>query len=141
MKTPERYNITAISRDSTNLPLADSNITTKTVDYDSFESLRDTFTGQDAVVNCVTGGATQYGPSKRIVDAAGAAGVKLYFANEFVGNIDREQYKRLPESFVGAKIRMRQYLEVLGKEGKITWTALNGGPFFDMCELISPWGA
>ena len=103
------------------------------MDYSSSSSLQAAFTGQDAIVNCVTGGVTQYEPSKLIVDAAIAVGVKFFFANEFVGYITREQYKRLPESHVGSKVRIRQCLEGLGKEGKITWTSLNGGPFFDMC--------
>jgi hypothetical protein len=60
--------------------------------------------------------------------------VKFYFANEFVGDVDRKQYRMLPEAFVGAKVRIRAYLEGLAKEGKIAWTALNGGPFFDMCK-------
>lgn len=97
-------------------------------------SLVEAFTGQDAIVNCVTGGATQYDPSKLIVDAALAAGVKFFFANEYVGYLTSEQFRRMPETFVGAKIRIREYLEQLGREGKIAWTSLNGGPFFDMCE-------
>jgi hypothetical protein len=60
--------------------------------------------------------------------------VKFYFANEFVGHLGTEQYRRLPEEFVGGKVRIRAYLEELGKEGKIAWTGLNGGPFFDMCK-------
>jgi hypothetical protein len=60
--------------------------------------------------------------------------VKLYLANEYVGNIDREQYRRLPEAFVGAKVRTRAYLQELAKEGKIHWTGLTTGPFFDMCK-------
>ena len=95
----------------------------------------DAFRGQDAIVNCITGGATQYGPSKLIIDAAVAAGVKLFFANEFVSNLKSEQYRRLPESFVGGKVRIRNYLEGLSREGKISWTGLNGGPFFDMCKF------
>jgi len=109
---------------------------TKIVDYSSLDSLKETFSGQDAIVNCITGGATQYDPSKLIIDAAVAAGVKFFFANEFVGNIGSEQYERLPESLRGAKIRIREYLDALSKEGKVTWTALNGGPFFDMCKLM-----
>lgn len=46
----------------------------------------------------------------------------------------KEQFKRLPESVVGSKIRIREYLEALSKDNKIAWTALNGGPFFDMCK-------
>jgi saccharopine dehydrogenase-like NADP-dependent oxidoreductase len=75
--------ITAITRQSSPYTAPpDSNITHKAVDYDSFDSLVDAFTGQDAVVDCVTGGATQWDPSKRIIDAAIAAGVKFFFANE-----------------------------------------------------------
>lgn len=106
------------------------------MDYSSKSSLVEAFAGQDAVVNCVTGGATQYEPSKLIIDAAMDAGVKFFLANEFVGYVTREQYRRLPEAFVGAKYRIRNYLEALGKDGKITWTSLNGGPFFDMCKIF-----
>lgn len=35
----------------------------------------------------------------------------------------------------GAKLRIRRYLEGVGEEGKISWMALNGGPFFEMCEF------
>jgi hypothetical protein len=98
------------------------------------------FTGQDAVVNCITGGATQYDPSKLIIDAAVAAGVKFIFANEFVGYVTSPQYRRLPEAFVGAKIRIREYLGELATAGKISWTSLNGGPFFDMWLMKGPAG-
>jgi hypothetical protein len=135
MQDGPRFDITAITRQTSSYtaPL-DSNITHKTVDYSSFDCLVTAFTGQDAIVNCVTGGATQYEPSKLIIDAAIAAGVEFFFANEFVSNMESEQFKRLPEARAGAKVRIRAYLEGLGKEGKISWTSLNGGPFFDMCE-------
>ena len=96
--------------------------------------------GVDAVVNCITGGATQYEPSKLIVDAAVAAGVKFFFANEFVGFVTGEQYRRLPEVFVGSKLRIREYLGKIAAEGKISWTSLNGGPFFDMWLMKGPAG-
>ncbi|KAF2646257.1 NAD(P)-binding protein [Massarina eburnea CBS 473.64] len=141
LKDPSRFNITGVSRTtSTYTAPANSKINTKTIDYTSFDALKEVFSGQDAVVNCITGGATQYDPSKLIIDAAVAAGVKFYFANEFVGNIHSEQFKRMPEALAGGKLRARAYLEVLGKEGKISWTALNGGPFFDMWIMKGPAG-
>jgi nucleoside-diphosphate-sugar epimerase len=132
---PNRFTITGISRTgSAYAPPPNSNITAKTVDYSSFDALKEAFVGQDAIINVVTGGATQWEPTKLIIDAAVAAGVKLYFANEYVGNVEREQYKRLPEAFVGAKVRTRAYLQELAKEGKLHWTGLTTGPFFDMCK-------
>lgn len=104
------------------------------MDYTSFSSLEEAFAGHDAIVNCIAGGSTHYEPSKRIIDAAVAAGVKFFFANEFVGHLTSEQFKRLPESVIGGKFRIRAYLERLGQDGKIGWTSLNGGPFFDMCK-------
>lgn len=102
--------------------------------------MTEVFANQDAVVNCITGCATHYEPTELIIDAALAAGVKLYFANEFVGDITREQFRRLPESFVGSKPRIRELLQSLSNEGQISWTALNGGPFFDMWLMKGPAG-
>ena len=53
-----------------------------------------------------------------------------------MGNIQSKRYERLPEEFVGARVRMRKELEELGRAGKIKWTSLNGGPFADMCMLF-----
>lgn len=63
-----------------------------------------------------------------------------YFANEFVGNVLSPQFQRLPEAFVGGKLRIRGYLEGVAQEGKLKWMALNGGPFFDMWLLKGPAG-
>ncbi|KAJ4290209.1 hypothetical protein N0V90_010424 [Kalmusia sp. IMI 367209] len=143
LKFPSPPSITAISRSTSTSPYTPppgSNIALKTVDYTSLDSLKDAFAGHDAVVNCITGGATQYEPSKLIIDAAVSAGVRFFFANEFVTNLASPQFRRLPESLAGAKARIREYLEALGKEGKIVWTALNGGPFFDMWLMKGPAG-
>lgn len=91
-------------------------------------------------MNCITGSATQYDPSRLIIDAAVAAGVKFFFANEFVGYVTSPQFRRLPEAFTGAKTRIREYLGELAAEGRITWTSLNGGPFFDMWLMKGPAG-
>ncbi|KAI4634233.1 uncharacterized protein J4E87_001405 [Alternaria ethzedia] len=131
LKDGSRFSITGITRSASTYKPPPT-ITHRTVDYTSFSSLQAAFQNQDAVVNCITGGATHYEPSKLIIDAAVAAGVKLFFANEFVGEITREAFRRLPEAFVGGKCRIREYLEGLGREGKMAWTSLNGGPFFDM---------
>ncbi|KAF2469412.1 NAD(P)-binding protein, partial [Lindgomyces ingoldianus] len=133
LKDGPHFNITAIIRPtSTYTAPPNSSIITKIADFTSLSSLADALEGHDAVANCISGGATQFEPMKLIIDAAIAAGVKFFFADEYVGNLMCDQFKRLPESFAGAKIRIRGYLEELGRQGKIQWTALNGGPFFDM---------
>lgn len=141
-KSGDRFSITAITRpESKYTPsTTETNIKHVCIDYASFSSLKDAFAGHDAIVNCVTGGATQYEPSKLIIDAAIAAGVKFFFANEFVGYVTSEQFKRMSEAYAGAKLRIRKYLEGLATEGKITWASLNGGPFFDMWLMKGPAG-
>ncbi|KZM26103.1 uncharacterized protein EKO05_0001205 [Ascochyta rabiei] len=137
----QRFNITAITRPtSTYVPSKPFNITHKTTDYTSLSALIQAFTGQDTIVNCITGGATQYDQSKLIIDAAVAAGVKYFFANEFVGHVTSPQYRRMPEAYIGAKFRIRDYLGELAAAGRITWTSLNGGPFFDLWLMKGPAG-
>ncbi|KAH6865062.1 isoflavone reductase family protein [Alternaria rosae] len=139
LKDGPRFTITGITQPTSSYTPPPT-ITHRTVDYTSFASLQAAFQDQDAVVNCITGGATHYEPSKLIIDAAVAAGVKFFFANEFVGEITREAFRRLPEAFVGGKCRIREYLEGLAREGKMAWTSLNGGPFFDMWLMKGPAG-
>lgn len=62
--------------------------------------------------------------------------MKLFFANEFVGNVRSPRYNRLPEGFVGAKARIRGELERMGGRGEMGWVGLNGGAFMDMCMYL-----
>lgn len=107
--------------------------------FSSHASLVTALSGQDAVLSCVPGGATDFESQKLLIDAAIAARVKLFFASEYSANVMSSQYARLPIQFVGDKPRIRRYLEDKAKEGAIAWTALNGGPFFDLCEFLLIW--
>ena len=44
------------------------------------------------------------------------------------------RYQRFPTQFVGDKVQIRKYLEEKASAGDIAYTAMNGGPFFDMCK-------
>jgi hypothetical protein len=65
--------------------------------------------------------------------------VKLFVADEYAGDIMSDHYKIFPTEIIGEKRRVREYLEEkVGKDADrdkegMKWTALNGGPFFDMC--------
>ena len=80
------------------------------------------------------GGATDLASQKLLIDASIAAGVKLFFASEYSADVMSPQYARLPTQVVGDKPQIRRYLEDRAREGSIAWTALNGGPFFDLCR-------
>ena len=47
------------------------------------------------------------------------------------------RYQRFPTQIVGDKVEIRKYLIEKAAQGEIAYTALNGGPFFDMCKLVS----
>jgi hypothetical protein len=66
--------------------------------------------------------------------------VKFFFANDFVGYIESPQFRRMPEALVGAKGKVREVLQMYAVAGKITWTSLTGGPFFDMWLMKGPAG-
>ncbi|KAL9611200.1 MAG: hypothetical protein Q9167_004148 [Letrouitia subvulpina] len=127
------FSITAVIRPtSTYTPPSSSPITTLTADFDSLPSIAKALENQDALLCCVPGGATKFALQRLLIDAAIAAGVKLFFASEFIADITSERYKLFPTEIVGDKLQIRHYLEEKAAEGKIAWTSLNGGPFFDM---------
>ncbi|KAL8763836.1 MAG: hypothetical protein Q9184_000432 [Pyrenodesmia sp. 2 TL-2023] len=132
--------LTAIVRDTStsggNLPVT----ALVKANFSSHVSLVAALSGHDAVLSCVPGGATDFESQKLLIDAAFAAGVKLFFASEYSANVMSSQYALLPCQFVGDKPRIRQYLEDQAKEATIAWTALNGGPFFDLWLTAGPAG-
>ncbi|KAL8903740.1 MAG: hypothetical protein Q9207_003735 [Kuettlingeria erythrocarpa] len=132
--------LTAILRDTSTsngeLPVT----ATVVANFSSHASLVAALSGHDAVLSCVPGGATDFESQKLLIDAAVAAGVKLFFASEYSANVMSWQYALLPTQFVGDKPRIRRYLEGKSQEGLIAWTALNGGPFFDLWLTAGPAG-
>lgn len=131
--------LTAVTRLSSNFD-PPTGIKKVQTDFSSHDSLVAVLGGYDALLSCVPGGATGFGAQKLLIDAAIAAGVKLFFASEYSANIMSAPYARLPIQFVGEKPRIRQYLQEKAKEGRIAWTALNGGPFFDLWLTAGPAG-
>jgi hypothetical protein len=103
-------------------------------DFESRPSLVDALRGKDALVCCVGGTQTKFDQQKLLIDASIEASVKLFFASEYSGNILSPHYRMLPTQFVGEKLVVREYLEEKAAAGQMAWTALNGGPFFDMCK-------
>ncbi|MCJ1477710.1 hypothetical protein MMC13_006383 [Lambiella insularis] len=130
-----RFNVTAVTRPTSKYSPPSEAVHVVTADLEEASSLAKTLYSQDAVLCCVPGGATKFDSQKMLIDAAVAAGVKLYFASEYSGDILAPHYKIFPTQVVGDKIKIRKYLEEKANDGDIAYTALNGGPFFDMWLL------
>lgn len=136
LKDEGRFQITALTRPSSTYSPSDDSIKAITADFDSSISLVAVLRGQDALLCCVPGGATKFAAQKLLIDAAIEAGVKLFFASEFGGNIMSPHYRLFPTEFAGDKVKVREYLGQRAMMGEIAWTSLNGGPFFDMCRYL-----
>jgi len=85
------------------------------------------FHGIDAVVSTV--GGPLFAKQNALIDAAIEAGVKRFIPSEF-GVSDQDPALK-DESLLQPKIHTIKHLEEVAKHGKITWTAIATGPFFD----------
>lgn len=93
--------------------------------FDSFDSLKSAFQGQDAVVSLVA--SHVLASQSKLIDAAIAAGVKRYIPSEFGSNtVDPRNMEAVP-LFKG-KVDVQDYLK--SKENEISRTIIVTGPFF-----------
>ncbi|RMZ74295.1 isoflavone reductase family [Pyrenophora seminiperda CCB06] len=119
------FNTTVLSRQNSTSTFP-SGVKVIKADYDSLESLRDAFKGQDAVISLVGGMAL--GDQKKLIDAAIAAGVKRFIPSEFGSNTDDARTRAVVPPFEGKSDTVK-YLK--SKEKEISWTSIVTGPFLD----------
>ncbi|OJD16384.1 hypothetical protein AJ78_03448 [Emergomyces pasteurianus Ep9510] len=118
------FDITVLARESstsaypTNTKVVKSNF--------SAYSLTGIFKGQDAVISIV--GPSAFTEQKKIVDAAIAAGVKIFIPSEYGSDTKNPKVLEIAPVLAG-KRKLVEYLEQ--QQDKITWTALIPGLFAD----------
>jgi len=113
----------------------------KIADAYPVDELTQVFTGQDAVISALP--ASSASLSKRIVDAAVAAGVKRLIPSEFGNNTSEAAAAQVP--LYARKAEAARYLDERAREGGergegkgLSWTAIHCGQFFDW-GLESGW--
>ena len=126
----QRFNITVLVRKPPiDIPEScTANVIVKTVDFTSAESLTSALAGQDALIDATFDGADP-GLSIRLVDAAVAAGVKHVIPSEFSGDPENSKARALPP--FQPKSATYKHLCQLGRENKITWSAVCNNAFLD----------
>ncbi|EFX01462.1 hypothetical protein CMQ_6404 [Grosmannia clavigera kw1407] len=99
------------------------------VDYDSLDSLAAALQGQDAVVSTL--GAAGSFKQMTLVDAAIKAGVQRFIPSEFGCNTGNPKVAGLP--ILGSKVEFRTALQkkIAETGGKLSYTGIINGPFFD----------
>ncbi|KAK1238095.1 hypothetical protein MKX08_002674 [Trichoderma sp. CBMAI-0020] len=124
----EKFDVTGLSRTSSEATLP-SGVRHVKSDY-SEASLREIFKGQDAVISTISSIVVgdALASQKAIINAAIAAGVKVFFPSEYgIDTSDRSASAFVP--FLADKIETMDYLKA--NQDKISWTALVTGSMFD----------
>ena len=106
-----------------------SPIKTAKADYDSVEQLTQTLRDGNFDSLVILINRNELDPQIRLIDAAIAAGVPHIVPSSFgIGNTAPEL--RLVPSLM-AKVKMEEYVMEKAGEGKLTYTGVNTGLFFD----------
>jgi nucleoside-diphosphate-sugar epimerase len=116
--------VSGLTRDSSEAQLP-SGVRHLKTDY-SPDSLKQAFEGQDAVVSTISGGGL--GLQKTIIDAAIAAGVRIFFPSEYGADTN---VHNAPEVVPLLKVKIEAVDYLKTKEHQISWTALVIGELFD----------
>ena len=119
------FNTSVLSREGSNSTFP-SGVKVLRANYESADSLKQAFQGQDAVISLVGGGAL--GDQNKLIDAAIAAGVKRFIPSEFGSDTPNPKTRAIVPIF-NAKTGTVDYLK--SKESAISWTSVITGPFFD----------
>ena len=127
--TNPTLSITVISRKSSKSTYP-STVTVKYISNDqTHDELVSVLTGQDALIT--TFGGTNSALQIKLADACVEAGVKRFVPADF-GSCDSSSELALElMPLYREKAKVREYLQKLAKEGKLSWTSLVTGHFFD----------
>ncbi|KAK2064127.1 NmrA-like family protein [Colletotrichum caudatum] len=123
----ENFQVTGLTRQSSSATLPEG-VTHLTTDY-SEASLLEAFKNQDAIVSAVTSNQSDaLILQKTLVDAAIAAGVKVFVPSEYgIDTADGTAPRYVPS--LADKIEVVKYLKE--RQDKIMWTAIVTGAIFD----------
>ncbi|KAF2446912.1 NAD(P)-binding protein [Karstenula rhodostoma CBS 690.94] len=119
------FNVTVLSREGSDKTFPD-NVKVVRANFDSFDSLKSAFQGQDAIVSLIA--SHVLASQTQLIDAAIAAGVKRYIPSDFGSNTaDPRTLEAVP--LFKSKTDVQDYLK--SKENEISRTIIVTGPFFD----------
>jgi hypothetical protein len=119
------FNTTVLSREGSSSTFP-SGVKVLRANYDSVDSLKEAFKGQDVVISLVAG--VVLGDQNKLIDAAIAAGVQRFLPSEFGSDTtDPRLIAAVPMN--AAKTSTVEYLK--SKESELSWTSVVTGPFLD----------
>jgi len=125
-----KFNITIVARHTSEsqVPSTD-NLRQLKVDFSSHQALVDAFRGNEALVLTLGDFGNLGKNTQTLTDAAIDAGIKRVILSEFGNDLYNAPGKN--QKIFQAKHDAFAYVEGKAKEGKITWTTVSNGAFFD----------
>jgi hypothetical protein len=124
------FNVTVLSRENSTSTFP-SGVTVIHANYDSPQSLKEAFEGQDVVISLIA--SAVLGDQTKFIDAAIAAGVQRFLPSEF-GSDTADPKTRAIVAISQTKYDIVNYLK--SKESELSWTSIISGPFFDWCMRV-----
>ncbi|KAJ7588736.1 hypothetical protein C8J56DRAFT_889500 [Mycena floridula] len=125
----EKWNVTILSRISSAATFP-SQVKVLKVDYGNQAALVDAMKGQDAAVLALSIENNEEAKIQdNLVDAAIAAGVSHFIPSSYTTDISKPPGALEP--IFAPKVKSEARLQKLAAEGKIQWTAITAGAFFD----------
>lgn len=119
------YQVTVLTRNGTKPKDLPQSIKIQQVDYDSQSSLAQALQGQDALISTVAMSAISKQP--QMIDAAIAAGVKLFIPAEYTVNSRDPQAQAQP--MMSSVVAIQKYLATKGDQ--ISWFVVNCGALLE----------
>lgn len=120
------FDVTVLTRETSTATFP-SNVTVKKVNYEDVSSLTSALKGIDGVVSTLA--SVSLSSQTKLIDASIAAGVQRFVPSEFGVDTQNENASKLP--VFTPKIEVQKYLKEKADEGKISYTLVFTGPFFD----------
>ncbi|KAL9622250.1 MAG: hypothetical protein Q9160_003433 [Pyrenula sp. 1 TL-2023] len=126
---PSTFSITVVSRKNSKSTYPSTVKVIYASDDPSLSELVSLLQGQDALITTFAGSNSAL--QIRLADAAAQAGVKRFIPADFGSCDSRNPRARELLSLYREKTAVREHLERLAAEGKLTWTSIVCGHFFD----------
>lgn len=123
------FEVTALVRSAGKIPNLPATAKEAVVDFISHDSLVAALKGQDAVVSALGSQPGTAQAQKALAQASADSDVKRFIPSDFGSNLDNPEVRKL--AVFKDKFELRDELERLAKEGKLTWTSVYNNAFLD----------
>jgi saccharopine dehydrogenase-like NADP-dependent oxidoreductase len=128
---PAGFNITILSRAETTVDTSSfpSEVSFKSADYSSHDSLVKAFEGSDAVISLV-GPPNGYASQIQLIDAAVSAGVKRFLPSEYGSDFENEKVRTIP--LFADKFAVHDHIAKAHKESGLEYDLITTGLFLEI---------